>query len=340
MTLEMPELRTEIETVGDAVDRLAALIAASKDRTKAVQANFTRGELKQKLRGLALEAGVVRDSHWAALFARYDKDNSGELDVDEFRRAIRLDAKVSRATMSDEEINQIFDWVDLDNGGSISAAEFEAFLVEDYDDDSGDADVDADSQGLLEEGKTPKRSPIKAKKGVAGLTATKYLIASGGIASKLSNKFGAGTTREKIGANVATEDLSITDTVSRKAKQINLVTSFSKSAWGDEQSSRRSGQAPGAVGLKRNSSSPVKPGKLGGTPMFLRAAQSKVVLPAKLAHISAQSEVAANDSASVGNGGGASGRTHVSLKRPGRAGAGQPSPPKVGDPARRTGVGV
>ena len=120
MTVEMPELAAEFEMVKGSVDRLGALIVASKERTKSVQANFTRGELKQKLRGLALGAGVVNDSHWTALFARYDKDGSGELDVEEFRRAIRLDAKVSRATMSDEEINQIFDWVDIDGGGSVT----------------------------------------------------------------------------------------------------------------------------------------------------------------------------------------------------------------------------
>eukprot|EP01046_Picozoa_sp_COSAG06_P009822 COSAG06_NODE_520_length_14748_cov_4.841423_2_plen_4490_part_00 len=344
MKVEMPELTPEIETIGDAVDRLGVLIAASKDRTKAVQANFTRGELKQKLRGLALDAGVVRDSHWTALFARYDKDNSGELDVDEFRRAIRLDAKVSRATMSDEEINQIFEWVDLDKGGSISAAEFEAFLADDDEDDSGMSDDEQQQQ--LEEGKgpgggSPKRSPIKVKKGAAGLAAAKYMVAAGGMTSKLSSKFGAGTTREAIGAKTATEQLSITDTVSKKAKQINLVTSFSKSAWGEEQAggNYRGGQAgaAGAFGLQRTgSSSPVKPGKLGGTPMFLNRAQSKVVLPVGLAHLAAQSEISANTSGNDSSSSSGS-RPALNLKRPG---AQQPSPPRGGNPARRAGVGV
>ena len=354
MSVEVPELRPEIEAIGDAVDRLGVLIAASKDRTKEAQANFTRGELKQKLRSLAVEAGVVRDSHWTALFARYDKDNSGELDVDEFRRAIRLDAKVSRAAMSDEEINQVFDWVDIDKGGSISAAEFEAFLAEDGDDENGgDGDIDADIQGAIEQGQSPKKSPIKVKKGAAGLAAAKYMVASGGMTSKLSNKFGAGIAREKIGAKTVTEELSITDTVSRKAKQINLVTSFSTSAWGEEQTSTstRGGQAGGAFGFKRNStSSPVKPGKLGKTPMFLNRAQSKVVLPVGLAHLAAQSEIVSGSNDGVGDstddGGGnitssqGSKPATLNLKRPGRAGVGQPSPPTVGDPGRRAGVGV
>ena len=144
-----------------------------------------------------------------------------------------------------------------------------------------------------------------------------------------------------------TEQLSITDTVSRKAKQINLVTSFSKSAWGEEQSNTRGGQAAGAFGIQRsNSTSPVKPGKLGKTPMFLNRAQSKVVLPIGLAHIAAQSEIVSStdggrgDSTSTG-----SQPVGLNLKRPGRASIGpsqpaQPSPPTVGDPARRAGVGV
>lgn len=253
--------------------------------------------------------------------------------------------------MSDEEINQVFDWVDVDKGGSISAAEFEAFLAEDGDEETGgDGDVDIDGQGALEEGKSPKKSPVKVKKGSAGLAAAKYMIASGGMTSKLSNKFGAGITREKVGAKTVTEELSITDTVSKKAKQINLVTSFSKSAWGEERSTR-GGQASGAFGLKRNSpSSPIKPGKLGGTPMFLNRAQSKVVLPMGLAHLAAQSDIVA--SSNGGDSSGASGgnepgvgsdgshHTNLHLKRPGGPGGGQPSPPKVGDPARRAGVGV
>ena len=327
MKVEMPELAAEFEMVKGSVDRLGALIVASKERTKSVQANFTRGELKQKLRRLALGAGVVNDSHWTALFARYDKDGSGELDDEEFRRAIRLDAKVSRATMSDEEINQIFDWVDIDAGGSVSAAEFEEFLRED---DDNDEDLEAEAEEMasaalaLEEG---KKIPIKLKKSQKGLAAAKYMVAAGGFSKGgLSSKFGHGTDRELVGAKQETEQLSIDDTVAKKATQINLVTSFSKTAWGDERSPSDRTRSGGA------GSSPVKLGQFGSTPTFLNRAQAKVELPGALAQIAAQSTIQVSNVPST------PARPALKLKRPGQAP--QLSPPKTGDPARRAGVGV
>ena len=85
LKVEMPELRQEIDSIGGAVARLDSLIGASKERATAVHRQWSRGELKQKLRALAHGAGVVRESHWVALFSRYDKDNSGELEIDEFK---------------------------------------------------------------------------------------------------------------------------------------------------------------------------------------------------------------------------------------------------------------
>ena len=61
------------------------VFSKQKERATAGHRQWSRGELKQKLRALAHGAGVVRESHWVALFSRYDKDNSGELEIDEFK---------------------------------------------------------------------------------------------------------------------------------------------------------------------------------------------------------------------------------------------------------------
>jgi hypothetical protein len=72
---------------------------------------------------------------------------------------------VSRSTLSDEEINQIFDWVDVDHGGSISAPEFEEFLADAGDDSQGggcgdDAEaVGAPSTPGVSGGQKQKASP-------------------------------------------------------------------------------------------------------------------------------------------------------------------------------------
>ena len=47
---------------------------------------------------------------------------------EEFNQAIRNDAKISQAVMSDEELQQIFDHVDASAAGSIDTKDFQKFL--------------------------------------------------------------------------------------------------------------------------------------------------------------------------------------------------------------------
>ena len=65
---------------------------------------------------------------WTALFRHYDRDNSGGLDFDEFRRACRKDARIRKADVSDEELTEMFEHVDGDGGGTIGLAEFVELL--------------------------------------------------------------------------------------------------------------------------------------------------------------------------------------------------------------------
>ena len=43
-------------------------------------------------------------ANWDKLFQKYDRDHSGAIDIYEFRRAVRRDAKLSATTVSDDEL--------------------------------------------------------------------------------------------------------------------------------------------------------------------------------------------------------------------------------------------
>ena len=55
------------------------------------------------------EASVV---DWVALFRRYDRNSDGNLSFDEFRLAVRKDARIPPAQMDDSELREVFDHVD------------------------------------------------------------------------------------------------------------------------------------------------------------------------------------------------------------------------------------
>ena len=136
MQEDLPELSMEVLAISGLVERLATGIGHAQTRAAAVQSKWSRGQLKAQFQAMAYNAGdssasVLKDGnkkYWAKLFQRYDKDDSGELDFDEFRRAVRLDAKIPTHTLGDDELRQIFEWVDVDSGGSVSAEEFTKFL--------------------------------------------------------------------------------------------------------------------------------------------------------------------------------------------------------------------
>ena len=81
--------------------------------------------LRRKIRASSYNQG---GEDWHDAFKRYDNDDSGELDFEEFKRAIRRTAKISPAQISDRELKKLFKLIDIDRGGSISADELIAFL--------------------------------------------------------------------------------------------------------------------------------------------------------------------------------------------------------------------
>ena len=50
---------------------------------------------------------------FTGLFARYDTDGSGELDVNEFFTAVRNDLGIGTDTMVDDELKKLFAEVDV-----------------------------------------------------------------------------------------------------------------------------------------------------------------------------------------------------------------------------------
>jgi Ca2+-binding EF-hand superfamily protein len=82
--------------------------------------------LKRKIRAASYRDG---GQNWDALFKQYDRDGSGELDMEEFTHAIRRDAGVTRAVFSDEELARLFERIDADGSGQISAEEFASFIA-------------------------------------------------------------------------------------------------------------------------------------------------------------------------------------------------------------------
>ena len=99
------------------------LKVASKRRRKADMATIAK--VKRKMRAAAYTVGGV---DYAKLFRHYDRDNSGDLEVDEFMSAIRRDAKIPKKDVSDKELAAVFAAVDDDGGGSVDIDEFVAWL--------------------------------------------------------------------------------------------------------------------------------------------------------------------------------------------------------------------
>ena len=82
-------------------------------------------EIRRRFQAASYQAG---GQDWAALFRHYDRDNSGELSWEEFRRAVRKDARIAAGAVTDAALRKLFDSCDADGFGTIDAAEFTALL--------------------------------------------------------------------------------------------------------------------------------------------------------------------------------------------------------------------
>ena len=67
---------------------------------------------------------------WDEVFEFYDIDRSGDIDVAEFRKAIRKGAEIRQHQVSDEDLRIVFEEIDVDHGMSIDTDEFMKWLSE------------------------------------------------------------------------------------------------------------------------------------------------------------------------------------------------------------------
>eukprot|EP01045_Picozoa_sp_COSAG04_P004628 COSAG04_NODE_204_length_20429_cov_6.166896_9_plen_1552_part_00 len=85
-------------------------------------------QLRDKFQAAAYTTGGV---NLDLLFRQYDHDNSGELEYEEFRQAVRKTAMMKQNDVTDAELREMFEHVDKDGGGSIGLAEFKELLFVD-----------------------------------------------------------------------------------------------------------------------------------------------------------------------------------------------------------------
>lgn len=125
LTSSSPKVKVGWATVAAAAKATKTLTAAQRRR---VEARELRATFKRKLSAAAYVQGGV---DFQQLFKHYDRDNSGELDLQEFISAMRRDAKLSSKDFSDAMLTKIFRSVDVDGSGEIDADEFIFWMEQD-----------------------------------------------------------------------------------------------------------------------------------------------------------------------------------------------------------------
>ena len=83
-------------------------------------------EIRTKFREASARA--VAEHSFRELFATFDEDGNGELDKEEFRKAVREKMQIDEQVISVEEVEALFDAVDADGSGEVDSSEFVAWL--------------------------------------------------------------------------------------------------------------------------------------------------------------------------------------------------------------------
>ena len=71
------------------------------------------------------------------MFQKFDKDGNGTLDYEELRMLVRKILKVPPSTISDDELEALFGFLDFDGGGTIEQSEITSFLEKGEDEANG-----------------------------------------------------------------------------------------------------------------------------------------------------------------------------------------------------------
>eukprot|EP01043_Picozoa_sp_COSAG02_P035320 COSAG02_NODE_2522_length_8608_cov_47.463862_4_plen_727_part_01 len=86
------------------------------------------GKLKRLRKKFQASAYSIGGIDLEKLFRHYDRNNSGFLSADDFRRAVRKDVGMRESEVTDEELQDMFDHVDRDGNGYISLSDFADLL--------------------------------------------------------------------------------------------------------------------------------------------------------------------------------------------------------------------
>ena len=77
-------------------------------------------QIRQNLRGASYNKGGQDPRK---LFQSYDRDNSGDIDRWEFRQAVRKGGRITPVMMTDDDLERLFECVDVDGDGELSIDE-------------------------------------------------------------------------------------------------------------------------------------------------------------------------------------------------------------------------
>lgn len=94
-------------------------------------AGSSEDKLRQRFKIKSQSA--VESIGWQKIFEKYDDDKSGELELDEFTNAVRMECGLSPDSVSDEQIEELFGVIDADESGAIDADELQDLLSSDLD---------------------------------------------------------------------------------------------------------------------------------------------------------------------------------------------------------------
>ena len=97
-------------------------------RTNGVQLDPKIQHLRVRLRSMSYGSGRYSRQDPASLFQQFDKNNSGELDQEEFFSAVRKGGGMTKRDISDGELLKLFRAVDSDGDGMINIDEFTVFV--------------------------------------------------------------------------------------------------------------------------------------------------------------------------------------------------------------------
>ena len=103
------------------------LFEADKAKKKSKK-EASRSVAQVKRRFKEASAGMCEVFGWDSIFKKYDADGSGELEVDEFIKAVRAECELTRDAVSDTQVQEMFEVIDTDGSGAIDSRELRELL--------------------------------------------------------------------------------------------------------------------------------------------------------------------------------------------------------------------